>query len=157
MSKIANFSHLWWVLCSFWRRSYKRGFKLWFTCSYCWRGMHLYGSKLSGVWEPHSWSVIAPVLDTACLLPLSVIYCVSLTHWLAAVNMRPIQPPEPEGTKALLEPLLAQQRARGAGGSPKLSLWKESVCVCVTEVVDTGSVCCFTSAPSHLSRLLLCF
>lgn len=53
---------------------------------------------------------------------MSVDCCVSLSPWLAAVNMWLVQSPEPEGTKALMEPLLAQQKAGGVGGSAKLSL-----------------------------------
>lgn len=62
--------------------------------------------------DPDSSSVLPPL---ASLLALSVNCCVSFSHWLAAVNMWLVQSPELEGTKSLMELLLAQQRAEGVG------------------------------------------
>lgn len=95
-------------------------------------------------------TLTAPVSEThpSCRPALCVDCCVTLSQRPAAVSMWLVQSPELEGTKALVELLLAQLRAGGRG-----CLWKarslKGKCVCVA----TGSVCCFMSPPSHLMLL----
>lgn len=71
-----------------------------------------------------------PLSHTSSSSPLSVNCCVSLSHsQLAAVNMWLVQSPEPEGTKAPMEPLLAQQRGPDERVALQSYLFERKVCV----------------------------
>lgn len=104
--------------------------------------------------DPDSSGVLLLLLKTASLLLLSVDCCLSLSHWLAAVNMWLVQSPEPEGTKSSDGTAVGTTVGRGGGWLCKvISLIGKCVCV----VVATGSVCCFyeCSFPSHPPIALL--